>query len=112
VKRLPKACFDAAALRFEGLRQPLLSVFVEPVRICMKLAHLLTLAATLSGQAQTFTDHPLRRFGTNIYDFSPMIQLLQRGQATNSPYLVRGQVSSTAGDRVEIVERPTSTSGS
>jgi hypothetical protein len=82
-------------------------VFAWPPRsVEMRLTLLLLSSFAVGGQAQTFADHPLRKVGTNVYDFTSLIRQLQRDSTTETPFLVIGRVVSTAVNHIEI-ERKT-----
>jgi hypothetical protein len=51
------------------------------------------------------SDFALRKFGTNVFDFTPLMQAVQRGEATNTPYLVRGDVSDTGENWAYVVRK-------
>jgi Sel1 repeat len=68
------------------------------------IAPILTLQLTCAVVVAA-TDYPLRRFGTNIFDFTPVIGSVERGEVTNSPYLVVGQVLQVAGNCAHIVHQ-------
>ncbi len=70
----------------------------------MKIAILL-LAAWLPSIAFSQEKTPLRRVGTNIFDFTPLIQSFRRGEITNSSFLVVGEVYQASEGSAYVVRK-------
>jgi hypothetical protein len=68
-------------------------------------AFFLLFAAMLPAVACPQDKVPTRRLGTNIFDFGPLMQSVQRGEITNSPYLVIGKVVEVTGNGIQIIRR-------
>lgn len=70
----------------------------------MKFIFLLLACSIYTASSQVVADYPLRRFGTNIFDFTPVMQSVRPG-ATNSQYLVAGEVLQTVGNAAHVVRQ-------
>ena len=72
--------------------------------IVSQLILLLIVVLAQTTVAQVVVDYPQRRFGTNIFDFSPVMQRVQQG-ATNTPYLITGEVFDADGSSAQVVRK-------
>jgi hypothetical protein len=86
------------------LAEPKADVQPEFRSFSMKTVLLLTFCWMAAASAQT-SDYPLRRFGTNIYDFTPLMQSFQRREIVNTPYFVTGEAFPAKGNSAQIVRK-------
>ncbi len=73
----------------------------------MKHVFLILMSVVCSSHSQSVTDYPLRRFGTNVFDFTTLIQSFQRGTQANTPYLIAGRVYPIEGTCAYVVSEKT-----
>jgi hypothetical protein len=69
----------------------------------MKAVALILLCFGSTSLAQQIENNPLREIGTNVFDFTPLIQSFRHGEISDSPFLVAGRISQINAQGVEIV---------